>query len=130
VQPAWRMASFCASGECIEVARRDDLIVLRDSTQPHGSMLYYAAEEWRSFVLKHEGWRVPRQSMFKAREGRATMVIIEVVASVIVAAGTIAAGTKVLVTCIYNRGRKAEREDVDRAKLAAELEELKKRLAE
>jgi hypothetical protein len=34
------------------------------------------------------------------------------------------------MTCIYNRGRKAEREDVDRAKLAAELEELKKRLAE
>ena len=58
------------------------------------------------------------------------MVIIEVVASVIVAAGTIAAGTKVLVTWIYNRGRRAEREDAYRAKLAAELEELKKRPAE
>jgi hypothetical protein len=58
------------------------------------------------------------------------MVIIEVVAGVIVAAGTIGEGIKVVVTCIYNRGRKAEREDADRAKLAAELEALKKRLGE
>jgi hypothetical protein len=68
--------------------------------------------------------------MFWAREGRATMIIIEVVASVIIAVGTIAAGTKFLVTYIYNRGRKAEREDADRVKQAAALEELKRRLAE
>ena len=50
MQPAWRKASFCASGECVEVAQRDSVIILRDSVQPHGSMLHYAAREWRSFV--------------------------------------------------------------------------------
>lgn len=59
---AWRKASFCASGECIEVAQRDGVIILRDSTQPSGRMLYYAAEEWRSFVqnVKTDGLNVRR----------------------------------------------------------------------
>jgi hypothetical protein len=50
VQPAWRTASFCTSGECIQVAQRDGLIILRDSTRPDGIRLRYADEEWRSFV--------------------------------------------------------------------------------
>jgi hypothetical protein len=53
VSPAelvWRKASYCASGECIEVAQRDGVIILRDSTQPSGRMLYYATDRWRSFV--------------------------------------------------------------------------------
>ena len=50
MQPAWRTASFCAAGECVEVAQGGDLIILRDSTQPHGSMLHYGAAEWRSFI--------------------------------------------------------------------------------
>ena len=37
-------------GECIEVAQRDDMIILRDSTQPHGSVLDYAAGDLGSFV--------------------------------------------------------------------------------
>jgi Domain of unknown function (DUF397) len=49
-QPAWRKASFCASGECVEVAQQDNMIVLRDSKEPRGSVLRYTAEEWRSFV--------------------------------------------------------------------------------
>ena len=62
VQPAWRQASFCASGECVEVAQRDGMIILRDSTQPSGRMLYYAADEWRSFVrgVKAGGFNVQR----------------------------------------------------------------------
>ena len=50
LSPAWRRASFCASGECVEVAQQDGMIVLRDSTQPHGSTLQYAAGDWGSFV--------------------------------------------------------------------------------
>jgi Domain of unknown function (DUF397) len=50
VQPTWRKASFCASGECIEVAQRDEGIILRDSTQPSGRVLHWGAEEWRAFV--------------------------------------------------------------------------------
>jgi hypothetical protein len=49
-QPTFRRASFCGATECIEVAERDGMIVLRDSTQPHGSMLHYTAGDWGSFV--------------------------------------------------------------------------------
>jgi hypothetical protein len=49
-QPAWRKASFCASGECVEVAQRNGMIVLRDSKEPLGSMLHYTTDEWQSFV--------------------------------------------------------------------------------
>jgi hypothetical protein len=48
--PIWRKASFCASGECVEVAQRDDLIIVRNSAQPHGSMLRCTAGQWRSFI--------------------------------------------------------------------------------
>lgn len=49
-QPAWRKASFCQSGECVEVAEVDGMIVLRDSKRPDGSVLHYTADEWRFFV--------------------------------------------------------------------------------
>lgn len=48
--PAFRTASFCAAGECVEIAQQDDRIILRDSTQPHGSLLRYGFGEWRNFV--------------------------------------------------------------------------------
>jgi hypothetical protein len=48
--PAFRRASFCASGECIEVAQRDSMIILRDSAQPHACTLNYSARHWESFV--------------------------------------------------------------------------------
>jgi hypothetical protein len=56
------------------------------------------------------------------------MVDIGVIAGVIVAVGTIAAGVVSIVKWIFGRGRKAEREDADRAKMVADLEDLKKRL--
>jgi hypothetical protein len=49
-QAAFRAASFCGNTECVEVAQRDGLIVLRDSTQPQGTMLHYAVDDWGSFV--------------------------------------------------------------------------------
>jgi hypothetical protein len=48
--PFWRRASFCQNSECVEVAERDGMIVLRSSKQSDGSVLQYTAEEWRSFV--------------------------------------------------------------------------------
>jgi hypothetical protein len=50
MEPSWRRASFCASNECVEVAQRNSMIILRDSTQPRGSMLRYAARDWGAFV--------------------------------------------------------------------------------
>jgi Domain of unknown function (DUF397) len=49
-QPPWRKASFCQSGECIEVARYNGVILMRDSKCSCGGLLRYTAEEWKSFV--------------------------------------------------------------------------------
>lgn len=56
------------------------------------------------------------------------MVTIGVVAGVIVAFGTITAGVISVVNWNFSRGRKAEQEDAYRAKVAADPENLKKRL--
>jgi Domain of unknown function (DUF397) len=48
-QPAWRKSSFCASGECVEIAQQNGVIVLRDSKEPRGHV-HYTTEEWQSFV--------------------------------------------------------------------------------
>jgi len=50
--PLWRRSSFCANGECVEVARLDDMIVMRDSKDPNGHMLRYTTEEFRFLVRK------------------------------------------------------------------------------
>lgn len=46
----WRRASFCGTGECVEVTRDDDAIVIRDSKNPAFN-LRYTRQEWRAFVL-------------------------------------------------------------------------------
>jgi hypothetical protein len=56
------------------------------------------------------------------------MVTIGVVAGVIVAVGTITAGVNRVVSWIFGRGRKAEKERADQAKIVADLEDLRKRL--
>ncbi len=47
---AWRRSSFCASGECVEVAVRDGMVLVRDSKSPQSGALAYSADEFRSFV--------------------------------------------------------------------------------
>jgi hypothetical protein len=48
-QSAWRKASFCQGGECVEAARWNGMIVLRDSGEPRGHVRY-TTEEWQTFV--------------------------------------------------------------------------------
>jgi len=48
-ETAWRKASFCAAGECVEVAQQDRGVALRNSTDPC-VVLRCTIEEWRSFV--------------------------------------------------------------------------------
>jgi hypothetical protein len=55
-QPMWRKASFCASGECVEVAQRNGMIVLRSTNgprriSPRPRRVQYTAQEWHAFVL-------------------------------------------------------------------------------
>ena len=56
--PAFRRASFCASGECVEVAQREGVIIFRDSTQPRGTMLHYAAGDFGVFVRRVKSGRL------------------------------------------------------------------------
>jgi hypothetical protein len=48
-EPSWRKASFCAGGECVEIAKEGDAIMLRNSTRP-GRVVRYSPEEWKAFV--------------------------------------------------------------------------------
>jgi hypothetical protein len=45
----WRRPSYCAGGECAEIAELDGMIALRSSTAP-GSVVRYTTEEWRALV--------------------------------------------------------------------------------
>ena len=47
---AWRRSSFCASGECVEVATRGGMVLIRDSKAPGAGVLTYSADEFRSFI--------------------------------------------------------------------------------
>ena len=48
-RPAWRRASICNGGECVEVASAGDGILLRHSTYPDTEVTVSGAE-WRAFV--------------------------------------------------------------------------------
>jgi hypothetical protein len=50
-QPVWRKASFCGSGECVEIAELNGIVLMRDSKDPHGGRLRCSADEFRSFIL-------------------------------------------------------------------------------
>jgi len=47
---AWRTASLCESGACVEVAPMADGVAIRNSTRPTGPVIYYSAAEWRTFL--------------------------------------------------------------------------------
>ena len=56
-QLMWRKASFCASGECVEVAQRNGMVLLRSSNGRRGisvgprRRVHYTSQEWQAFVL-------------------------------------------------------------------------------
>lgn len=47
----WQKSSRCVTGECVEVSftGTGDVLV-RDSKNPEGPMLYFTTEEWSAFV--------------------------------------------------------------------------------
>lgn len=51
---AWRKSSRSGGqgGECVEVATRPGAIVIRDSKDPHGSILIVSKDEWASFITR------------------------------------------------------------------------------
>jgi hypothetical protein len=47
----FRVSSFTASGtSCVAVAMGDGAIGVRDSKDPHGSMLLFNEKEWQAFL--------------------------------------------------------------------------------
>lgn len=50
VIPAWRRSKRCESAQCIEVARIEGLVAIRDSKDPHGVVLTFTLAEWGAFV--------------------------------------------------------------------------------
>jgi Domain of unknown function (DUF397) len=46
----WRTATTCESGACVEVARLDELVLVRDGKEPDGAVLRFSVDEWRRFV--------------------------------------------------------------------------------
>jgi hypothetical protein len=60
MQPAFRKTSYCAAGECVEVAHQDGGVILRDSTQPLGGRLHYGARDWGFFVRDIKSGKLDR----------------------------------------------------------------------
>jgi predicted secreted Zn-dependent protease len=46
----WRKATKSGAGNCIRVARRDNLIMISDSKNPAGPILSYTLSEWDAFL--------------------------------------------------------------------------------
>lgn len=60
----WRKSTACASGECVEVAYWEDLVLVRSSRKP-GTVVPFSTAQWKTFVTRvttpvigDAGWRV------------------------------------------------------------------------
>jgi hypothetical protein len=47
---AWRVARDCDGGSCIRVAPHEGMIVIGDTKNPDGPVLFYSHDEWLAFV--------------------------------------------------------------------------------
>lgn len=48
----WRKSRKSSQGDCVEVARLDDTVFVRDSKDRTGPRLQFTAGQWKSFVGK------------------------------------------------------------------------------
>jgi len=46
----WRKSRRCSGGACVEVAKVDDVYLVRDSKNPDGAVLSFTDQEWAGFV--------------------------------------------------------------------------------
>jgi hypothetical protein len=47
----WRKSTRCESGACVEVALTvDQLVAVRNSTEPSGPVLTFSRDAWRAFI--------------------------------------------------------------------------------
>lgn len=46
----WRKSTRCEANACLEVARLEGGVVIRDGKDPNGPRLVFAARQWTSFL--------------------------------------------------------------------------------
>ncbi len=46
----WRKSSKSAQGDCVEVAERDEHVLIRNSNNPEAGMLRVPIDDWRAFI--------------------------------------------------------------------------------
>lgn len=50
-EPSWRKSSYSGSeANCVEVADRADVVLVRDTTNRDGETLVFAAQTWQAFA--------------------------------------------------------------------------------
>jgi hypothetical protein len=49
-RPGWQKSGRCESNACVEVARREGAVYLRDGKDPAGPQLIFSAGQWTSFL--------------------------------------------------------------------------------
>jgi hypothetical protein len=46
----WHKASFCQTGECVEIAAYNDAVLMRSSAQPESGYVFFTPEEFTLFL--------------------------------------------------------------------------------
>lgn len=46
----WQKSSFCAAGECVEIAAHEEVVIMRNSSRPEAGYVYLSPAEFGSFV--------------------------------------------------------------------------------
>ena len=46
----WRRGSKCDNGQCVEIAKLDAVIMIRDSAEPGNASLTVSRDVWQDFV--------------------------------------------------------------------------------
>ena len=47
---AWHRSSFCAQGECVEIAVDGGMVLIRDSKAPRAGTLRFSSDEFDAFI--------------------------------------------------------------------------------
>ncbi len=48
--PDWHKSTFCQTGECVEIAALNGMVIMRKSTQPDADYVYFTPDEFGSFL--------------------------------------------------------------------------------